>query len=63
MPPPPVSDPGLVDAVRVRVALEAPDGPDEVFLLDLELVDPAPAQDDATYLSVLSSVIELMDAP
>jgi hypothetical protein len=58
---PPLSDLTLVDAVRVRVTLEGPDGPDEVYLLDLDLVDPAPAQDDATYLSALSHVVELMD--
>lgn len=63
MVPPPLRDPALVDAVRVRVALEASDGPDEVFLLDLELADPAPAHDDATYLSALSPVVELMDTP
>src|SRR6187401_2058138 len=63
MVPPPLRDPALVDAVRVRVTLEAPDGPAEVFLLDLELVDPAPAHDDATYLSALSPVVELVDTP
>lgn len=60
---PPLSDLTLVDAVRVRVTLEGPDGPDEVYLLDLELVDPAPAHDDATYLSALSPVVEKMDTP
>lgn len=60
---PPLSDLTLVDAVRVRVTLEGPDGPDEVYLLDLELVDPAPSHDDATYLSALSPVVEKMDTP
>ena len=60
---PPLSDLTLVDAVRVRVTLEGPDGPDEVYLLDLELVDPAPTHDDATYLSALSPVVEKMDTP
>ncbi|WP_353510339.1 hypothetical protein [Intrasporangium sp.] len=63
MVPPPLRDPALVDAVRVKVTLEAPDGPDEVFLLDLELAEPAPPHDDTTYLSALSPVVELMDTP
>ena len=60
---PPLSDLTLVDAVRVRVTLEGPDGLDEMYLLDLDLVDPAPSQDDATYLSALSPVVEKMDTP
>ena len=59
----PLRDLTLVDAVRVRVTLEGPDGADEVYLLDLELVDPVPAHDDAMYLSALSQVVELMDTP
>ena len=59
----PLRDLTLVDAVRVRVTLEGPDVAEEVYLLDLELVDPAPAHDDATYLSALSQVVELMDTP
>ena len=60
---PTLRDLTLVHAVRVRVTLEGPDGPDEVYLLDLDLIDPAPPQDDATYLSALSHVVELMDTP
>jgi hypothetical protein len=62
MAPPPLSDLTLVDDVHVMVTFEAPDGPAEVFLLDLHLDSPGRALDEGTYLSALSPVVALMDS-
>ncbi|WP_323099530.1 hypothetical protein [Intrasporangium sp. YIM S08009] len=58
--PPPLTDLGLVDDVHVTVEFGGAAGPEEVFVLDLHLANPAEAAADATYLSALSPVVALV---